>query len=43
MSILDTISSPADVKKLKPEDLLQLAAELRERVIETTAKNGGHL
>ena len=43
MSILDAIRSPADVKKLKPEELPLLAKELRERVIETTAKNGGHI
>ena len=43
MSILDTIRSPADVKRLKPEELPLLAKELRERVIETTARNGGHI
>ena len=43
MSILDAIRSPADVKKLKPEELPLLAKELRERVIQTTAKNGGHI
>ena len=43
MSFLDTIRSPADVKRLKPEELPLLAQELRERVIETTAKNGGHI
>ena len=43
MSILDAIRSPADVKRLKPEELPLLAKELRERVIETTAKNGGHI
>jgi 1-deoxy-D-xylulose-5-phosphate synthase len=43
MSILDAIRSPADVKRLKPEELPLLAQELRERVIETTAKNGGHI
>ena len=43
MSILDGIRSPADVKRLKPEELPLLAQELRERVIETTAKNGGHI
>ena len=43
MSILDAIRSPADVKRLKPEELPILAKELRERVIETTAKNGGHI
>lgn len=43
MSILDGIRSPADVKRLKPEELPLLAQALRERVIETTAKNGGHI
>ncbi len=43
MSILDAIRSPADVKRLPSEDLPLLAQELRERVIETTSKNGGHI
>ncbi len=43
MSLLDRIHSPADVKKLAPEELPQLAQEIRQRVIETTAKNGGHV
>jgi len=43
MSILDAIRSPADLKRLKPEELPLLAQELRERVIETTSKNGGHI
>jgi 1-deoxy-D-xylulose-5-phosphate synthase len=43
MSLLASIQSPADVKKLKPEELPQLAQEIRERVIQTTAKNGGHV
>lgn len=43
MSLLARIQSPADVKKLTPEELPQLAQEIRERVIQTTAKNGGHV
>jgi len=43
MSLLARIQSPADVKKLSPEELPQLAQEIRERVIQTTAKNGGHV
>jgi 1-deoxy-D-xylulose-5-phosphate synthase len=41
--ILNTIESPADLKKLSPKDLSLLAAELRERIIATCAANGGHL
>ena len=43
MSILKGIRSPKDLKNLAPKDLSQLAQELRERVIGTTAKNGGHI
>ncbi|MFT5837451.1 MAG: 1-deoxy-D-xylulose-5-phosphate synthase [Candidatus Azotimanducaceae bacterium] len=43
MSLLARIHSPTDVKKLTPEELPQLAQEIRERVIQTTAKNGGHV
>lgn len=42
-SILSEISSPIDLKKLTYPELANLAAELRERVIEVMAKNGGHL
>jgi 1-deoxy-D-xylulose-5-phosphate synthase len=41
--ILDTINSPADLKKLSLEELTRLAAEVRGRIIETVAKTGGHL
>ena len=43
MSLLAQIQSPDDVKKLTPEELPQLAQEIRERVIATTSKNGGHV
>ncbi len=43
MSLLDQISGPADVKRLSPQDLPQLAAEIRRRIIATTSKNGGHI
>jgi 1-deoxy-D-xylulose-5-phosphate synthase len=42
-SILDTINGPADLKKLSLEELTRLAAEVRGRIIETVARNGGHL
>jgi len=41
--ILDTIQSPADVKKLSVSQLEALAQEIRERLIVTLSKTGGHL
>src|ERR1700744_4906219 len=41
--ILETINSPADVKKLSIAELTQLAEEIRERLILGVAKTGGHI
>lgn len=41
--LLDTINSPVDVKKLTVEQLVQLAEEIRQLLINVIAKNGGHL
>lgn len=41
--ILDSIKGPADIKKLSLPHLQSLAAELRRMIIDTCAKNGGHL
>ena len=41
--LLDTINTPQELKKLPPELLPQLAQELREKIITTVAKTGGHL
>src|SRR5437899_9260598 len=43
MSILKTISSPADLKSVPVEQLPVLAAEIRERIIAVTSAVGGHL
>src|SRR4051794_4732705 len=43
MGLLDTIHSPADVKKLSPDELTQLAVEIRNRIVEAVSTNGGHL
>ncbi|MGB0371873.1 MAG: 1-deoxy-D-xylulose-5-phosphate synthase [Opitutales bacterium] len=43
MSLLESISSPADVKALSEEELPELAREIRERLIEVTSNNGGHI
>lgn len=42
-NILETINSPADVKRLTMEQLTDLAAEIRERLILSVAKTGGHI
>lgn len=42
-SILDTINSPSDVKRLSLPELRQLAQEIRERMILVLSKTGGHL
>jgi len=41
--MLEKINSPEDVKKLKKEEKEKLAQELREYILETVSKNGGHL
>ena len=43
MSILDKISKPADLRNLTGCELEQLAGELRKRIIDSVAENGGHL
>jgi 1-deoxy-D-xylulose-5-phosphate synthase len=43
MALLNRIQSPADVKSLDAGQLPQLAEEIRQRLIETTSKNGGHI
>ncbi|HEY6572425.1 MAG TPA: 1-deoxy-D-xylulose-5-phosphate synthase [Candidatus Eisenbacteria bacterium] len=40
---LSRVQSPADLKRLGPEALPELASELRERIIQVVSKNGGHL
>lgn len=42
-SLLDKINSPADIKNYSRDEIDQLCAEIRERLIETVAQNGGHL
>jgi 1-deoxy-D-xylulose-5-phosphate synthase len=43
MSLLATIQSPADLKRLKREQLPQLAQEIRDRLIECCSITGGHI
>ena len=43
MGLLETIRGPADVRALPASRLPDLAAEIRARLIEVTARNGGHI
>ena len=42
-TILESITGPADVKQLTIPQLLQLAEEIRERLIVSVSKTGGHI
>jgi 1-deoxy-D-xylulose-5-phosphate synthase len=42
-SLLETIHSPADLKRLNPEEMAVLAAEIRAFLVQTLSKTGGHL
>ncbi len=41
--LLDTISSPSDLKALGHEDLVALAAEIRTFIVDAVSRGGGHL
>ncbi|NPV04158.1 MAG: 1-deoxy-D-xylulose-5-phosphate synthase [Syntrophaceae bacterium] len=41
--MLETINSPADIKRLSQAELELLAEEIRKVIIETCSRNGGHL
>lgn len=41
--LLDTINSPADLKKVPREQLPALAEEIRQEILRVVTQNGGHL
>ena len=41
--LLETISCPADLKELGPQQLAQLAEEIRDFIVRSVAVTGGHL
>ncbi|NMW32524.1 1-deoxy-D-xylulose-5-phosphate synthase [Altererythrobacter sp. RZ02] len=41
--LLDTVDTPLDLRKLKPEQLRQLSDELRAEMISAVGSTGGHL
>ena len=42
-SVLEKVTFPEDIKKLSLTELETLAGEIREEMIETVSRNGGHL
>ncbi|MGZ3366135.1 MAG: 1-deoxy-D-xylulose-5-phosphate synthase N-terminal domain-containing protein, partial [Caulobacteraceae bacterium] len=42
-SLLDQIVTPEDLRRFSPEDLRQIADELRAETIEAVSTTGGHL
>ena len=43
MSLLESVHGPADLTRLTPAELTLLAAELRDLMIDTVSRTGGHL
>ena len=43
MDLLESIHRPTDIRRLSMEELTVLAGEIRERIIQSVSKNGGHL
>ena len=41
--LLQSINTPADLRKLEGEDLVRLCGELRKYIVETISSRGGHL
>ena len=42
MELLDKINSPADLRRLPPENLQSVADEIRQYILETMSRVGGH-
>ena len=43
MTLLSTIQSPADLKRIPRDQLPQLAQEIRDRLIDCVSRTGGHI
>src|SRR5256885_14477880 len=43
MTLLDRVKSPADVRALTRDELDQLAADVRTRLIDVCSRTGGHI
>ena len=43
MKRLENIHSPKDIKKMNTKELTDLCAQLRQKMVETVSRTGGHL
>ena len=43
MGLLDSVNQPSDLRGLSEKDLVELSAEIRESLIASVSKTGGHL
>ena len=43
MRLLDSIDSPTDIRELTPEQLVELADEIRQEIVSAVSQTGGHL
>jgi 1-deoxy-D-xylulose-5-phosphate synthase len=43
MSLLNTLNSPADLKRLSPGQFPALCQEIREQILSVVSNVGGHL
>ena len=43
VTLLDSVHGPADVKRMGPDELVQLAAEIRSFLVDKVSRTGGHL
>lgn len=43
MSLLSELEKASDIRSLDEDQIVQLADEIRQRIIEVTSKNGGHI
>ena len=42
MKLLEQINSPSDLRRLQPDQLQDVADEIREYILETMSRVGGH-
>jgi 1-deoxy-D-xylulose-5-phosphate synthase len=43
VSLLESVHGPADLKRLRPDELRRLAAEIRSFLVQKVSRTGGHL
>ena len=41
--LLSGVKAPSDIKKMSTQQLYELCFEIRQKILETVSKNGGHL